>query len=101
MKLRIFLVVASLILSILIGFSIARKSGGSQGVAVKTRPLIGFSMDTLKEARWQKDRDIFINTAKSMSAQPSADCIEGYFQVSASNSMLRYIRCGEHSALVG
>ncbi|MHB1456840.1 MAG: sugar ABC transporter substrate-binding protein [Armatimonadota bacterium] len=68
MKLRIFLVVASLILSILIGFSIARKTGGSQGAEVKTRPLIGFSMDTLKEARWQKDRDIFIGEAKTMGA---------------------------------
>jgi len=30
-----------------------------------------------------------------------SDCIEGYFRVSASDTMLRYFRCGEHSALVG
>ena len=52
------------------------------------------------------DRDLWVGLLHdfnpfTLSAQPSADCIEGYFQVSALDPMLRYIRCGEHSALDG
>ncbi|MEW6209259.1 MAG: D-xylose ABC transporter substrate-binding protein [Acidobacteriota bacterium] len=30
---------------------------------------IGFSMDTLKEERWQRDRDLFVNRAKELGAE--------------------------------
>lgn len=33
------------------------------------RPLIGLSMDTLKEERWQKDRDFFVAAAKKSGAE--------------------------------
>lgn len=56
MKLRISLVVLSLILSTLIGFSFSQRLDSQADGAEKDRLLIGLSMDTLKEARWQRDR---------------------------------------------
>ena len=44
-------------------------SGGASGV-VKTGPVrIGLSMDTLKEERWQRDRDLFVARAKELGAE--------------------------------
>lgn len=71
MKVRITLVVVSLILSILIGYSLSRRHAGVEaragGAAGPVR--IGLSMDTLKEARWQKDRDFFENRARELGAE--------------------------------
>lgn len=36
--------------------------------ASKTQPVIGLSLDTLKEERWQRDRDTFIAAAKALGA---------------------------------
>ena len=36
--------------------------------ASKERPVIGLSLDTLKEERWQRDRDTFIEEAKKLGA---------------------------------
>lgn len=68
MKIRIFLVIASFVLSILTGITLARMSGKSLSAATQRHLLIGLSMDTLKEARWQKDRDMFVAHAKDMGA---------------------------------
>lgn len=78
MSIRNVLMVASLVLSVLIGTVIvsngkAKSSavastaggGGANGSGVK----IGFSMDTLKEARWQVDKDSFVARAKELGAQ--------------------------------
>ena len=70
MKLRIGMVVLSLILSVLIGLSLSvggRNAGG--GDAKSKEILIGFSMDTLKESRWQKDRELFVNAAEKQGAK--------------------------------
>jgi D-xylose transport system substrate-binding protein len=73
MHVRNILMVASLALSILIGLVIAR--GGSSGGAGKASasasgaPLIGLSLDTLKEARWQADRDLFVKRAQELGAR--------------------------------
>ncbi len=69
MSVRNGLVVLSLVLSILIGVSLSR----SGGRAVSSGPsddalVIGLSMDTLKEARWQKDRDLFVGRAEELGA---------------------------------
>ncbi len=69
MSVRNGLVVHSLALSILIGLSLSRSGGG----AAATRDagegtVIGLSMDTLKEARWQKDRDLFVARAEELGA---------------------------------
>ena len=71
MKLRIALVIASCIVSIIIGLVIAR-GGALRQMAVKngTTPLlIGLSLDTLKEERWQADRDNFVARAKALGAE--------------------------------
>ena len=71
MKLRIGLVVVSLILSVLIGLtlSIGGRSSVGESLSSNTVPLIGLSMDTLKEARWQKDRVLFVKAAEEQGAK--------------------------------
>src|SRR5664279_4725998 len=58
MKLRLGLVVFSLVLSLLIGLTLRRGSGPATALGPH-RPVIGFSMDSLKEERWQHDREMF------------------------------------------
>lgn len=69
MKLRLTLVIVSCIVSVLIGLVLSR-GGGVGGIAkpARERPLIGLSMDTLKEERWQGDRDMFIARANELGA---------------------------------
>ena len=67
MKGRIALVVVSLVLSVLIGFSLSKQNAGSVESAEGAGEIvIGLSMDTLKEARWQKDRDYFVEKVKEL-----------------------------------
>ena len=69
MNIRNLLMVASLVLSVLIGFVVAR-SGKTGTADTSGGPLlIGFSMDTLKEARWQADRDAFVKRAEELGAK--------------------------------
>lgn len=69
MTLRTGLVIVSLILSVIIGLVIARgsRSAVSRGPD-DGRVLIGLSLDTLKEARWQADRDMFVAAANRLGA---------------------------------
>jgi len=68
-KLRIALVVLSLVLSILIGIALGSRGASSASTAPGRKPLvIGLAMDTLKEARWQTDRDLFVRRAESLGA---------------------------------
>lgn len=71
MNIRNILMVASLALSVLIGLVIARggQSSGTGGAAASAEPVIGLSLDTLKEARWQADRDFFVKRAKELGAR--------------------------------
>lgn len=68
MKTRILLVVASLVASVLIGLGLA-----SRGPALAPERhggvTIGLSLDTLKEARWQADRDMFVKRAGELGAR--------------------------------
>jgi len=60
MTIRNLLMVVSLVLSVLIGLVLAR--GGTAGVSATgdgAAPLIGMSLDTLKEARWDADSKMF------------------------------------------
>jgi D-xylose transport system substrate-binding protein len=66
MKLRISLVVSSLILSILIGLSLSLGKYSSANREKKDELIIGLSMDTLKETRWQVDRDLFVAAAAAL-----------------------------------
>jgi len=68
MNLRIVLVLVSCALSVVTGLVLSR--GGSAGphTGARTRPLVGLSMDTLKEERWQSDRDMFLKRATELGA---------------------------------
>jgi D-xylose transport system substrate-binding protein len=72
MSVKNVLVVASLVLSIIIGLVLGRRDSGvaSAGpVRGQSRPIqIGLSLDTLKEARWAKDRDAFKKRAEELGA---------------------------------
>lgn len=93
MKIRVTLCIVSCILSIVIGFVISR--GGWDGCTGKAadvkketatgriqtlttpeappvkarKPRIGLSLDTLKEERWQRDRDTFVAKAQALGAE--------------------------------
>jgi D-xylose transport system substrate-binding protein len=69
MKARVVLVVTSLLLSVLLGLVLGR-GGPARGGAAERRGLtIGLSLDTLKEARWQADRDMFVKRAGELGAE--------------------------------
>ncbi len=67
MKGRIALVVVSCALSLATGWVLSR-GGASEGKGPGRKVLIGFSMDTLKEERWQHDRDFLVAKAKELGA---------------------------------
>jgi D-xylose transport system substrate-binding protein len=67
MKGRIALVVISCILSLATGW-VLRRGGASESKGPGRKVLIGFSMDTLKEERWQHDRDYLVAKAKALGA---------------------------------
>ena len=70
MGFRNALVVVSLILSVIIGIVISRGGSSVNVTSAKDgKLLIGLSMDTLKESRWQGDRDIFIARCKKLGAE--------------------------------
>lgn len=72
MNARVLLVSASLILSVLIGVAVSRRGAGPE---IRTLPesvrkvRIGLSLDTLKEERWQRDRDRFVSRAAALGAE--------------------------------
>ncbi len=69
MNLRILLVVLSCALSAVTGLVLSRHHAEpARDSAARTRPLIGLSMDTLKEERWLADRDLFTARAKELGA---------------------------------
>lgn len=76
MKLRVTLVLLSCIVSIATGLVIAR---GKPSVAAQKRkaPLIGLSLDTLKEERWQGDLDFFTKKAKELGAEVLSQSANG------------------------
>lgn len=77
MKLRISLVVLSCLLSVATGLVLSRGGASAHASVKRTRPLIGFSMDTLKEERWQGDRDIFTKRAGEAGADVLVESANG------------------------
>jgi D-xylose transport system substrate-binding protein len=69
MKIRIVFVVLSFILSVLIGLTLSMGNRRAEGPASNVQPLVGFSMDTLKESRWQKDKQLFVAAAEKLGAR--------------------------------
>jgi D-xylose transport system substrate-binding protein len=77
MKTRLTLVIVSLLLSVLIGLSLGRQNGGGTDTARKSGVRIGLSLDTLKEERWQKDRDNFVRQAEKLGASVLVQAANG------------------------
>jgi D-xylose transport system substrate-binding protein len=69
MTARSFLVLLSLALSVALGLLLARGDGAAEVADKRAQPRIGLSLDTLKEARWQGDRDAFVKRAKELGAE--------------------------------
>lgn len=67
---RIALVILSLLLSVALGLALGRRGGPGAGRGDPGRPpLLGLSLDTLKEERWVRDRDRFVARAKALGAE--------------------------------
>lgn len=67
---NIVVVTVSLLLSILIGLALGRNGNVAESNSHDDKKVvIGLSLDTLKEARWQKDRDLFVARANEMGAE--------------------------------
>ncbi len=70
-KLVAVLAALSFVLSLFTGFILSRGSAPEGGAAkAGDHPLlIGLSLDTLKEERWQSDRDYFVQRARELGAE--------------------------------
>lgn len=55
-----------MLLACIFVFSSCKKAGPIEKPEPKSKPVIGFSLATLKEDRWLRDRDIFIAKAKQI-----------------------------------
>jgi D-xylose transport system substrate-binding protein len=66
---RSFLVVVSCLISVITGLILGRGSEPESLVKSPRTPLIGLSLDTLKEERWQTDRDLFERKIKSLGGE--------------------------------
>jgi D-xylose transport system substrate-binding protein len=69
MNLRIVLVLLSCALSVITGIVLCRGGATTATVGKRAKPLIGLSMDTLKEERWIGDRDMFVAAAEALGAE--------------------------------
>jgi D-xylose transport system substrate-binding protein len=80
MNIRTVLMTASLVLSVLIGLALHRgnatKTSGAAASA-SNEVVIGLSLDTLKEARWQADRDLFVKRCKELGARVEVQSANG------------------------
>ena len=59
----------SFVLSVLIGWTLSQNGSVSEEESNDNKIVIGLSMDTLKEARWQVDRDLFVAKANELGAE--------------------------------
>lgn len=79
---RVTFLIGFLLAALLAGACTAgNQSGGSGGVRRKKGPnetiKIGFSMDTLKEERWQRDKDLVEKRAKEVGAELTVQVANG------------------------
>ncbi|NUO81012.1 substrate-binding domain-containing protein [candidate division KSB1 bacterium] len=69
MKLRLAFVFCAFIFSLFAGWILRARSSQHENKSSEAELVIGLSMDTLKEERWQRDRDIFVTKAESLGAK--------------------------------
>jgi D-xylose transport system substrate-binding protein len=67
---RDLLAAASLALSIALGAALARANAPGAADGGRGPLLIGFSLDTLKEERWQRDRELFAARVRELGGEP-------------------------------
>src|SRR5688572_28673740 len=81
MKVHLILKFAVLILACIASGCAARVEPGPGSAASNTvrtgKIRIGLSMDTLKEERWQKDRDLFVARAEELGAEVLVQSADG------------------------
>jgi D-xylose transport system substrate-binding protein len=77
MSIKSSLVVVSLLLSVLIGLFLGKNSAPGGDTDSRTRPLIGLSLDTLKEERWQADSDLFKKRCEELGADVLVQAANG------------------------
>jgi D-xylose transport system substrate-binding protein len=77
MKLRLALVVLCCVISVVTGLVLSRTGATPQSSSKRARPLIGLSLDTLKEERWQRDRDNFVKKAAELGADVKVQSANG------------------------
>lgn len=77
MKLRIALVVLSCLISVVTGLVLSRSGGTPVNSKKHARPLVGLSLDTLKEERWQRDRDNFVKKTGELGADVKVQSANG------------------------
>jgi len=77
MKLRLALVVLTCLVSIVTGLVLSRSGAKPISTTQRARPLIGLSLDTLKEERWQRDRDNFVKNAGDLGADVKVQSANG------------------------
>jgi len=77
MKLRLALVVLSCLVSIVTGLVLSRSGSAPVSSGKRARPLIGLSLDTLKEERWQRDRDNFVKKAAELGVDVKVQSANG------------------------
>jgi len=64
--------------SVVIALSCSRETVERTGDPAGSRPIrIGLSLDTLKEERWQRDRDLFVQYAKELGAEVVVQAANG------------------------
>ncbi len=69
MKLRLALVFFAFIFSLVAGWMLRVRSLHDESKRNDDQLVLGLSLDTLKEERWQRDRDIFVARAESLGAK--------------------------------
>lgn len=78
MNIRTVLMTASLVLSVLIGLALSRGGAGPTAAGASSGDIvIGLSLDTLKEARWQADRELFTKRCQELGARVKVQSANG------------------------
>jgi D-xylose transport system substrate-binding protein len=67
MSVKSGLMIVSLLVSVAIGAMLAHSKPA--GIVINAQPVIGMSLDTLKEPRWQADSDLFKKRAAELGAK--------------------------------
>ncbi len=66
---RLIFVILVFLLSLLLGLMLRARQSQNENKKADDQLVIGLSMDTLKEARWQRDRDLFVAHAEALGAK--------------------------------